>query len=533
MVSNEPVAALRRIDAERDAVRQLLKDHGAEVPPADLFIVRHPEEATALERLGITAVAVGAGSMAEAAQLRAAVQAVHVVALVDGAGAEELRNDLHAMGKEVRELPRPYGFHDLLAWCQKWETDNVPAEIAHDLWLDHASQYEREVRTFGPASSHPWRVRSQPSSAFAAAWQQMPTDFLERQPKPRRWLLSWPNGEGFLPLAKCGLLASEGGVGKTLLLLQLAVCVITGRRFLDAFDVAADARGGRVLLALAEEDADEVERRLHAVARGLELDAEERQLVRERLVVLPLAGKQRLALLNRDGSESEEAAMLRRLLVTNGGTDGWRLVALDPLSRFAGLNTDADNDAATRVVQSFEALVDVPGRPTILVAAHSSKGARKEGKVDVRGASGLPDGFRWVSTLAHHEVAGAVRFRQTKSNYSQQMPEPLVLKRTELGAWRMVEATELALLDGGAAARLVAASAAKTEQLARKARHLVAQDRAAWSNRDELAAALGARLSDARKGVRHAFAHHWITKDANGTFQVGTDPDAEATAAAV
>lgn len=333
-------------------------------------------------------------------------------------------------------------------------------------------------------------------------------------------------------MAKCGLLASEGGVGKTLLLLQLAVCVITGKRFLDAFDVAADARGGRVLLALAEEDADEVERRLHAVARALELDAAERQLVRDRLVVLPLAGK-RIALLDRDGNDSHEAEMLRRLLMTNGGPDGWRLVALDPLSRFGGLSTDADNDAATRVVQAFEALVSVPGSPTVLVAAHSSKGARKEGKVDVRGATGLPDGFRWVSTLAHHEVPGAVRFRQTKSNYSKPMPDPLVLQRTELGAWRMVAATELALLDGGAAARLVAASEAKTEQLAKKARHLVAQDRAAWSNRDELASALGARLSDARKGVRHAFAHGWITKDANGTFQVGTDPDSEATAAAV
>jgi hypothetical protein len=36
-----------------------------------------------------------------------------------------------------------------------------------------------------------------------------------------------------------------------------------------------------------------------------------------------------------------------------------------------------------------------------------------------------------------------------------------------------------------------------------------------------------------RQAVRHAFAHGWITKDANGTFRTGTDPDAEATAAAV
>jgi hypothetical protein len=532
MVSNEPVAALRRIDAERAAVRQLLAEHQAEVPPADLFVVRHPEEATALERLGITAVAVGAGSMAESAHLRAAVQAVRVVALVDGAGGEEVRNDLHYMGKEVRELPRPYGFRDLLAWCQKWEADNVPAEIAHGFWLDHASQHEREVRTFGPASSHPWRVRFEPRSAFAAAWQQMPADFLERQPKPRRWLLSWPNGDGFLPLERCGLLASEGGVGKTLALLQLAVCVITGRRFLDAFDVAADARGGRVLMALAEEDADEVERRLHSVARALELDADERQLVRERLVVLPLAGNS-VALLDERGNDSNEAATLRRLLVTNGGTDGWRLVALDPLSRFAGLSTDKDNAAATRVVQAFESLVDVPGRPTVLVAAHSSKAARTEGRVDVRGASGLPDGFRWVSTLAHHEVPGAVQFRQTKSNYSKPMPDPLVLQRTELGAWRMVGATELALLDGGAAARKAAANAAKVDGLARKARHLVAQGREVWTNREELAASLGVQVQKGRQAVRHAFAHGWITKDANGTFRTGTDPDAEATAAAV
>src|SRR5262249_28104329 len=148
--------------------------------------------------------------------------------------------------------------------------------------------------------------------------------------------------------------------GKTLVACQLAVaCAIRGRLF-DYFKVEGD---GRVLLALAEEDAEEAHRRLFNVCDALGLADQQRRVVEQKVIVLPLAGKS-CSLLTADDYgtpiETGEVAALLRLLRQHAGDDGWQLVVLDPLSRFAGVDAEGDNGLATRFVQVLESLTEAP-----------------------------------------------------------------------------------------------------------------------------------------------------------------------------
>ena len=75
---------------------------------------------------------------------------------------------------------------------------------------------------------------------------------------PRRWIV-----DGFIPDRNVTLLAGDGGTGKSVLAMQLAASVATGRRWLG-MTVAA----GRSLYLACEDDADECHRRLDAIAGG-------------------------------------------------------------------------------------------------------------------------------------------------------------------------------------------------------------------------------------------------------------------------
>ena len=84
--------------------------------------------------------------------------------------------------------------------------------------------------------------------------------FLTHDPPSRRWLL-----EDCLPLGKVGLLVAPGGTGKSQLALQIAVAVATGGEVADWWQVGEK---GRVLALFAEEDEEELHRRVWTILQG-------------------------------------------------------------------------------------------------------------------------------------------------------------------------------------------------------------------------------------------------------------------------
>jgi hypothetical protein len=268
-----------------------------------------------------------------------------------------------------------------------------------------------------------------PMSALDELWRPIGT-WITEQPSPRRWLLTRPDDEtngatsrGVLPVGKAGMLFAEGGTGKTFALIQLAVSIVTGRRWLDYFDVP---HTGPVLLALGEEDKEEIHRRLFAVARAMRLTEEQERLAGEQIIALPLAGKM-VSIVGGDGTSDSE--FMRWLRARLKGQE-FRLVVLDPLSRYAGGDTEKDNASATRFVQQVESLVTPDC--TVLVSHHSRKPSNSDpagaSAHNARGVTALGAGFRWTAEL--QQIGTGARFAVTKSNYAPR-GRPLDLQRDD------------------------------------------------------------------------------------------------------
>lgn len=292
-------------------------------------------------------------------------------------------------------------------------------------------------------------------------------DVFGEAPPRRRWLLrrSAPglDGCGVLPLGKLGILAAAGGVGKTMACVQLALSVATGRKWLEAFDIAPEGIG-RVLLALGEEDEEEVRRRLYKAARAMKLTQEDQRHALERIVALPLAGCH-VALTQNGDSSSIETDAARSLRAKMAENDDWRLVILDPLSRFAGPDAETNNAGATRFIETAESLCSVPGGPTVLVVHHSAQHARgsrpagggpRDASEVARGATGITDGARWVASLeswhtgaTEEQLAHLGVLTIVKNNYAPMLREPIWLRRDRDhgGALREMDASDLKIVE--------------------------------------------------------------------------------------
>lgn len=267
-------------------------------------------------------------------------------------------------------------------------------------------------------------------------------------PLPPRAALLKHGGKPFLVQGKVGLLLAPGGSGKTWAFTQLAVAVATGGKWFGTYE----ATKGRVLLALGEEDAEEVQRRLYDVATGLGLSEYERAEVGRNVTALGLSGKS-VAFIEKSAvgalKPSPWFAELRTALEAGGP---WRCILLDPWSRWGGPDVEKDNHAATRGVELLEELSKLPGSPTVLVAHHTRKSAKEDATSGAdadasRGASALVDGARWVVNLVRTKSQTGdkrvLRFDVTKRNHTA-ASEPLELVHGEGGALRPLTPTEKA-----------------------------------------------------------------------------------------
>lgn len=264
------------------------------------------------------------------------------------------------------------------------------------------------------------------SPPWAARAVSVDSTWWTTAPPRRRWLLrDTRTGKGALPAGKVALLISEGGIGKTMVLILLALVHAAGGEWLGTYSLPTT---GRTLLVLGEEDAEEVHRRVYNAAQATRARAPEPGAI----VALPLSGlPSPMVEIDPQGNAADGPFLvwLRAYIAANGP---FELVLIDPLSRFAGAEAETDNAAATRFVQALESIATGTGA-TVIVAHHTNKAGRGAGAsisgASARGSSAFVDGVRWVASLSvEHvpcddpEVAARlgelVTFEVHKSNYS-------------------------------------------------------------------------------------------------------------------
>lgn len=209
---------------------------------------------------------------------------------------------------------------------------------------------------------------------------------------------------GYLPAGIVSMVVSPGGTGKTAAMIQLAMAVATGRDWLGHHV----ARPGKVLLALGEESADELARRMHAAGQALGLDAADRQAVYANMHVLTAYGVNAAFLSSIKGGDVGPSPGFLSLLERLEADGPWSLIILDPLSMFSGLKDENDNAGMNKLVCQIRRLTLLPGTPNVMLAHHTNKSAifNEHNQASSRGASSLPDGVRWMASLERLRVRG-------------------------------------------------------------------------------------------------------------------------------
>lgn len=272
---------------------------------------------------------------------------------------------------------------------------------------------------------------------FDAIMKFVTLDELSAPPPDREYLLTRYSGSGFVgffPRGKVGMLIGEGGVGKTMVLAQLAIAIATCQDWLGNYSVH---NGGKVLLVVAEEDRLEMLRRLYWAAEGLKGTEHKKirdayhALIQQNVCLVPLDGAEGIddcAFVSTSKGVVSRTPVLE-MFKEAAAKHEWCLIIVDPLSRFSSGGDENDNNAATSLIRAIETLTRLPGKPSVIVGHHTSKsgGANASGNAsDSRGAKALTDGTRWCLKLSHGKTLSedtyTVEAKLVKHNYNPGAP---------------------------------------------------------------------------------------------------------------
>lgn len=259
-------------------------------------------------------------------------------------------------------------------------------------------------------------------------------NFLNKPPPKRNYLLSQ-----CLPLGKVGLLVGMGGVRKSQFMLQTQIAVATGKALCGKWSIEVQ---GATLGLYAEEDREELHRRLYYIAEGL--SKANITLVEERVHMRSMTGAGCQMVIKESSSGVAITDLVYRLIETTKQIPNLKLIIIDPLSRFYGGDENVGADA-TRFIEACEILAQETGA-TVLIVHHVNKAsisAQDSSQAAVRGSSAFTDGVRWQMNMNVMSSAEAKKFGVpdnhrksyvkavvTKNNYAPPQSEDVWLELT-------------------------------------------------------------------------------------------------------
>jgi len=239
--------------------------------------------------------------------------------------------------------------------------------------------------------------------------------FLDQPPAPRPYVV-----HGMIIAGKSAVLAALGGMSKTQLLMQMAICVALGLQF-----AGMKCATRCVVLLLGEEDSDEIARRFSAIATMLKLSDEQKALAQQRILAYPMNGlDMRLTAgasggLESTGFSNEIIAVCNRLQETTGIPVG--LIGLDHLTLLHGGGLNVAEDAARSMLQVNRIAAETGS--AVLVLAHSPKSsisAEGASAADVAGSATFVNMARAAFTMRTMDLAESKRYgieADSRSNY--------------------------------------------------------------------------------------------------------------------
>jgi hypothetical protein len=244
----------------------------------------------------------------------------------------------------------------------------------------------------------------------------------------------------FLTRGMLSLVVGPGGTGKSLLMLHLGLSIILNRQTnLDRHHNGTTwclrpsrKRNGRVALIFGEEDSHTCNLRIGSALKESHITPQDYDAVASKLHLYPLAGMGNISFSEDELDEKMEQVANDLIQDLNGDEEGYDLVVLDPLVKFGPAGFETDNVQAARFMATMDKLISLPGKPTVLLVHHSSKGGMAKSLYDAgRGSSALTNAARIQAILRRIgdegdgetylkdlNEAAVVEFRITKSNHS-------------------------------------------------------------------------------------------------------------------
>jgi hypothetical protein len=261
-------------------------------------------------------------------------------------------------------------------------------------------------------------------------------------PPRREWVI-----ENFLPSKIVAAIIAAGGTGKSYLAMHIAVSVASGTLL---FESSLPKNAAQVVFISGEDDAPELQRRLHKAVAGL--SPKEVALVNQNLHFIDLADSFELFTERTNKGEVDITQVPRmicdQIIKEVGPNIG--LVIVDPVARFRGGEENLAADA-TRFVQALQQIRDQLNT-CVLALHHVNKGAGTGGNQNnARGSSAFIDGVRLVfqlNALLEPEIRQSygnplglpqlLTLQSVKSNYGKPA-EPMVLARRDDGSLELFD----------------------------------------------------------------------------------------------
>lgn len=192
------------------------------------------------------------------------------------------------------------------------------------------------------------------------------------EPAERKWIVN-----GFVPDRQVTLLYGDGGTGKSLVALQLAVSVaLRSKRFLQSWLGRPVIEGGALYIG-AEDEQDEMHRRLADMVASEECSWSDLEGLR----ICSLAGEDALlADLGHGGKKLQETPLYQRLDAEIGRYADTKLVVLDTLADMFG-GDEIDRKQVRAFVNMLKRLA-IKHDCAVVMLAHPSKSGINTGRGD-------------------------------------------------------------------------------------------------------------------------------------------------------